>query len=287
MDAAGSQVRVGKTAAVRRTLAGFMFGFAYFCAALCIGGWFLQRTAFNPERTSAVAQDILREPAIRAEVVDLIADNAAPSLGVAPNDIRTLVIGYLEDPSTEAAMSREMAGILLEAHAHLIGKREAPVQITDAQVRDIVRNDAVMGIAPITLPVPEVAALSTTRQVLGWLVPITGIAAIVFGLIGLTAHPDRQALLRSLGFGMLLLAVLITGLGYFAPRFAIPALNDSPWAKIPAKLADDALPLVIALDFVFVGAGIALLVGSGLIRRRRRWSSPVSTYRYHEQRHWS
>ena len=272
---------------MRRTLAGFLFGLAYFCLALCVSGWFLQRTAFNPARTASVAADVLQVAAIRAEVVDLVADNAAASLGTTPDAVRGVINGYLEDPTTEAAMSREMAGILEQAHAHLIGRQTAPVQITDAQVRDIVRNDAVMGMAPITLPVPEVHVLSVINDVLRWLVPISGIAAIVFGLIGLTAHPDRQALLRSLGFGMLLLAVLLTGLGYFVPRFAIPALSDSPWAEIPAKLADDALPLVIALDFMFVGAGIALLVGSGLIRRRRRWSSPVSTYRYHEQRHWS
>ncbi|MFT3855463.1 MAG: hypothetical protein QM733_22435 [Ilumatobacteraceae bacterium] len=272
---------------MRRTLAGFLFGFAYFCAALCIAGWFLQRTAFNPSRTASVATEILQVPAIRAEIVGLIAENAAPTLGTTPEAVSGVVNGYLEDPTTEAAMSREMAGILEEAHAHLIGQQSEPVQITDAQIRNIVRNDAVMGLAPITLPIPEVHVLSVTRDVLRWLVPISGIAAVVFGLIGLTAHPDRQALLRSLGFGMLLLAVLITGLGYFVPRFAIPALSDSPWAQIPAKLANDALPLIIALDFVFVGAGIALLVGSGLIRRRRRWSSPVSTYRYHEQRHWS
>ena len=278
---------IGKTAPVRRTLAGFLFGLAYFCLALCISGWFLQRTAFDPSRTAGVAADVLQVPAIRAEVVDLIADNAAASLGTTPQAVRGVVNGYLEDPTTEAAMSREMAGILEQAHAHLIGKQADPVTITDAQVRDIVRNEAVMGMPPITLPVPEVHVLAVADDVLRWLVPITGIAAIVLGLIGLTAHPDRQALLRSLGFGMLLLAVVLTGLGYFVSRFAVPALSDSPWAQIPAKLADDALPLVIALDFVFVGAGIALLVGSGLIRRRRRWSSPVSTYRYHEQRHWS
>lgn len=272
---------------MRRTLAGLVFGLAYLCAALCIGGWFLQRTAFSPSRTADVAEDVLQIDAIRTEVVDLIADSAASSLGTTPDAVRVVLNGYLSDPTTSAAMSREMAGILEEAHAHLIGEQEAPVQITDVQVRNIVRNDAVMGMAPITLPVPKVDALSVARQTLDWLVPIAGIAAIVLGLIGLTAHPDRQALLRSLGFGLLLLAVLITALGYLVPRFAVPALSDSPWAKIPAELAKENLPLVVAIDFILIGAGIALLVGTGLIRRRRRWSSPVSTYRYHEQRHWS
>ena len=65
------------------------------------------------------------------------------------------------------------------------------MQITDTEVRDIVRNDAVIGIAPITLPVPEVSALSVTRQVLHWLVPVAGIAAVVLGLIGLTDRKMR------------------------------------------------------------------------------------------------
>jgi hypothetical protein len=32
---------------------------------------------------------------------------------------------------------------------------------------------------------------------------------------------------------------------------------------------------------------LALLVGTGMMRRRKRWSTPVSTYRYQEERRWS
>ena len=39
-----------------------MFGLAYLCAAVCIGGWFLQRTAFSPARTASVANDVLKDP---------------------------------------------------------------------------------------------------------------------------------------------------------------------------------------------------------------------------------
>jgi hypothetical protein len=268
---------------------------AYVCASLAIGGWLLQRTAFSPARTSSLAKTVLDDSKIRAEIVDLIAEPASRQLAAqlpagqapTPEQIKTTVNGFLSDPSTSAAMSRQMATILHDAHAHLIGEQKAPVQITDTQVRDIIRTEAVIGMAPITLPVPEVGVLSVMRQVLKWLVPISAIAALVLGLLGLTTHPDRPALLRSLGFGLLLLAVLITLLGYVAPRFAVSAINKSPWARVPGKLADDALPLVLALDFVLVGGGVALLLGSGLVRRRRRWSSPVSTYRYREERNWS
>jgi hypothetical protein len=264
-----------------------LFGVAYVCASLAIGGWLLQRTAFSPDRTSSTAKAVLADPQIRAQIVDLIANATAPSLHVTPAQVSTQVDGLLTSPQTATAMAQEMAKILHDAHAHLIGEQKAPVQITDVEMRSVVRSDAVIGLPPITLPVPEVKALSVTRQVLKWLVPIAAIAALVLGLLGLTTHPDRPALLRSLGFGMMLLAVLITALGYVVPRFGVTAINKSPWARVPGKLANDALPLIVALDFVLVGGGVALLLGSGLVRRRRRWSSPVSTYRYREERNWS
>jgi hypothetical protein len=30
-----------------------------------------------------------------------------------------------------------------------------------------------------------------------------------------------------------------------------------------------------------------LLLGTGLLRRRRRWNAPVSMYRYREERRWN
>jgi hypothetical protein len=252
----------------------------------------LQRTAFDPERTADSAETVLGDSAIRRELVDLIADAAAPQMAPLTaeqikNDPNVGLNTLLGDPATAGLMATEMAVVLHDAHARLIGARQEPVQITDQQMRNIVRNEAVIGQPAITLPVPEVGVLSVARQVLTWLVPASAIAAVVFGVIGLTAHPDRSALLRSLGFGMLLLAVLIALLGYVLPKFALPAMHESPWARIPARLADDALPLLIAVDVILLGGGAALLACSGILRRRRRWSTPVSTYRYNEERRWS
>jgi len=76
-------------------------------------------------------------------------------------------------------------------------------------------------------------------------------------------------------------------LGYLVPRFIVPALSDSPWANVPARLADDSLPLLLGLEFVLIGGALALFAGTGMMQRRRRWSTPVSTYRYNEERRWS
>ncbi len=55
------------------------------------------------------------------------------------------------------------------------------------------------------------------------------------------------------------------------------------WANIPAQLADDSLPLLIGLELVLIGGALAIFAGTGMVQRRRRWSTPVSTYRYNEE----
>ncbi|MEQ1704039.1 MAG: hypothetical protein ABMA25_28360, partial [Ilumatobacteraceae bacterium] len=60
-----------------------------------------------------------------------------------------------------------------------------------------------------------------------------------------------------------------------------------PWAGLPAALADDSLGLLVGLELLLVGGALALLAGTGAMRRRQRWSTPVSTYRYQEERSWS
>lgn len=281
---------------MRRTIASLLFGLAFIGISLSVGGWLLQRTAFSPNRTADTSQAVLEDPLIRAQVVDLVANATADSLCKtpettaicgSPDKVRAYIVSLLDAPATSTAMSKQMAGILREAHAHLIGEQSAPVQITDREMRDIVFSDAVIGLPPVTLPVPEVGVLSVVRQGLHWVIPIAGIAGIALALIAFAAHPERALLLRSAAFGMLLLAVLIIGLGYLVPRFVIPAMSSSPWARVPGKLADDSLPLFAAVAVVLVGAGVAVLVVSGMARRRRRWSTPVSTYRYNEERTWT
>lgn len=287
---------IDQTLPVRRTLASLLFGLAFIGISLSVGGWLLQRTAFSPDRTADTSRAVLEDPEIRAQVVDIISNATADSLCKtqetaaicgAPDKVRAYIVSLLDAPATSAAMSGRMAGILREAHAHLIGEQKAPVQITDTEMRDIVFSDAVIGLPPVTLPVPEIGVLSVIRQGLHWVIPVAGIAGVALALIAFAAHPERAVLLRSAAFGMLLLAVLIMGLGYLVPRFAIPALNSSPWARIPGKLADESLPLFAAVSFVLVGVGLAVLAMSGMARRRRRWSTPVSTYRYNEERTWT
>ena len=267
---------------MRRTLAGLIFGLAYVCASLAISGWLLQRSAFDPDRTSALAEVVLKDNRIKNQITDTIADAVSAQRGLDQATVRQTI---------SAVASTEPGAVLLgqvlhDAHARLIGELNGPVRITGPQMVQVVRDQVVADMPSITLPVPRVASLNRIRTILRWLIPFGVLLAVGFFVIGFMLHPNRAALVHSLGYGMVLLALLIAVLGYVVPRFLLPALSDNIWADVPARLANDSLPLLVGLAVLLGGGGLMLLVGTGLLRRRRRWNAPVSTYRYREERRW-
>lgn len=273
---------IGKTAPVRRTLAGFLFALSYAALCLAAGGFLLQRTVFDPDLTADAAAPVLQEPAILKELTKRIAAATTAELGKSTIEIEALV----NSVAANAEGARILSDVLRDAHARLIGQQRGPVQITATQMVQIVRSERVGSVAPLTIPVPRVAALDITRAILKWAVPLAAIAALVLFGLGLAAHPDRASLVRSLGFGLMALGAAVTVMGYILPRFVVPAVSSSVWAKVPPILADEERWLVIGATVVLVAAGGALIVSAGMINRQRRWSTPINTYRYSEERRW-
>jgi hypothetical protein len=276
---------------VRRTLAGLLFGLAYVFASLTLAGFLLERTAFDPDYAAEHADVILADSAIKSELVNAIADSlAVQAQTIAPNDPNLTQQALRERVALVAGTqpgAELLAEVVHDAHAHLIGEQTEPVIITTAQLVDATQNEAVGVAQPVEIPVPTVGVLEFLDGLLGWLVPTAAIATLALLVMGLAAHPERAALFRSLGLGLLLLGLVVALIGYVVPKFLIPALSDSAWANLPATLADDALPLLIGLELLLVGVALALLAGTGVMRRRKRWSTPVNTYRYQEERRWS
>ena len=267
---------------MRRTLAGVIFGIAYVCASIAISGWLLQRSAFDPDRTGELASVVLQDNRIKTQITNTIADAVSSQRGLDKATVRQVVANTASTPQGAEFLGK----VLHDAHARLIGQLKGPVRISGAQMVLMVRNEVVADMPSITLPVPRVSALDRIRRILRWTIPFGALFAIGFFVIGFMLHPNRSALVHSLGYGMMLLALLIAVLGYIVPRFALPALSDNMWADVSARLANDSLPLLIGLAIVLGGGGLMLLVGTGLFRRRRRWNAPVSTYRYREERRW-
>jgi hypothetical protein len=267
---------------VRRTLAGLIFGLAYVCASLAISGWLLHRSAFDPSRTGDMASVILKDSRIKAEISNTLADAVSKQRGLDKAAVRQTIAAVADTPQGAVLFSK----VLHDAHARLIGQLRGPVRITGDQMVQLVRNQVVGDMPSITLPVPRVSSLDLIRRILRWTIPFGALLAVGFFVIGFMLHPNRPALVHSLGYGMVLLALLIAVLGYIVPRFVLPAFSDSIWADVPARLANDSLPLLVGLAILLGVGGFMLLVGTGLLKRRRRWNAPVSTYRYREERPW-
>ncbi len=267
---------------------------AFACACLAISGFVLQRTAFSPSNTEESASVVLGDEELEQALVELVAEAAAPKIpagtfpGTAEVPSPELVAQYVTDNVLNTKEGSELlAGILRDAHAKLIGDSDEFPTITPEQLVQIVRNEAAAAAPPIIIAVPRVSALAIAKDVTTWLVPILSLAALAFLVLCFLAHPERPALIRTLGLGLLVLAALILLFAYVIPKLVPTLLTDSVYARIPPRLADQALPVTIGAVLVLTGGGLALFVASSRMGRGRRWSTPVSTYRYREERNWS
>lgn len=272
---------------VRRSLAGLLFGVGFACACLAISGFLLERVAFSPGNAADAADAVLQDETLQAEVVRAVsAATISQIAGTDPAGAATLGDNIRIVASTTAG-SKVLAQVVRDAHAHVIGESDDPVVISPEQLVQIVRDERAAALPALTLDVPRVGALAVADDVLGWLVPISGIAAIVFFVLCFLARPEKAALIRTLGLGLLVLAASNIVFAYVLPRFVPTLLSDSPWARVAPALADDSLAFTLGTAVVLVAGGLGLFTMSNRMGRSRRWSTPVSTYRYREERRWS
>jgi len=260
-----------------------LFFVAAVCLAIAASGWYLQRVAFDTERSGELARVVLRDDAIRTQIASTAAQATAATLGVPVEQVQATVDGYARTTAGAALMSQ----IVTDAHARLIGTRDEPVQITAAQLVELTRDERVGGVPPIELPVERVAVLDTARRTLDWAVPIAAIIGAGTLLLGVVAHPRKADAVFGIGMFCIIAGVLALVLGYAVPVHLVPALTDNVWAPAIPALAEYALPVVIVVSVVLVAAGLALMMGAAAARRRKLWSSPVAIHRYGDQHRWS
>ena len=268
---------------MRRGLAGLLFFVAAVGLALAAGGWYLQRVAFDTGRSGELARVVLEDDAIRTQVAATTAQATASTLGVPVEQIQAAVDGYARTTQGAALMSQ----IVSDAHAKLIGERDAPVQITASQLVQLTRDERVAAVPPIELPVEEVGVLDAVRRALEWGVPVAALAGIAALLLGLLAHPRKADAVFGIGMFCIVAGVVTVLLGYVVPVHLVPALTDNIWALAIPAIAEHALPVVAAVSAALVAAGLALMIGAAAARRRRQWSAPVAIHRYGDQHRWS
>ncbi len=278
---------MGHNGLVRRSFAGLLFGVAFAFACLAISGFLLHRTAFSPDRVADQAESIMQDEEVQREVIEALSDGTADAMYPGDPTGAARVRDNIAVVASTPAGAPLFGSLLTGVQAVLIGDAAGPVVVSPEQLIQITRDERAGALQPLEVVVPTLGTLDVIDGILGWLVPVSGIAAIIFFVLCFLARPERAALFRTLGIGLIALAALAIVFSYVLPKFIPPLLDESAWARTPALMADAGLGLTLFAAFVLAGAGAALFAASTRMGRSRRWSTPVSTYRYREERSWS
>jgi len=254
-----------------------LFLVAAVAISLSAGAWWMQRIAFTPDATRDTAAAILEDPDIRLEFNGLVAPASAAAVERSVQELSTFVETQVLTTRAGAAM---MAPLIEQAHQHIIGINDEPVQITGTKMIEIVRDERAQDVATVTMPIEPIGTLKTMRGLLGWMIPIAGALGLLLVMLGIFTRPERREIIRGLGeFGIAMAASMVL-FGYALPVHMMTAIDNRTWTHAIPRLAMRTLPVVLALALIFTLCGVALIIASTSGGKRRQWSTPLSATRY-------
>lgn len=271
---------------MQRNLAGIFFLVAGVMVSIALGAWWLQRTSFTPEATPGRTAAVLDDDQVRAEITTVVTAATSLTLGDPPNGW-TSWSTFIDEVIGSRPGAGVMVDIVSDAHAKVIGNHDEPVRISGAQMVEIVRDQAVGELEPVTLPVAEVTTLRFLGNVLGWFAAVTMIIGALAFLLGVIVRPERGEVGRALGEFLCALGASLVLFGVLLPVFIIPAINDSTWMAVVPRLAMRTLPFVLVASLVLALAGVFVITKSTSGGKRKQWSTPLAVGRYREDRSWS
>lgn len=270
---------------MRRGLAALLFTIAAACLALAAGGWLLERLVYSPSASAELTEVVMRNDDIRQQITTLIASAAAPQLGVEASQLQATVDQYVR--TNDAAIHDVLSQVVSQAHARMIGERDRPVQITGAQLVPIVRDQAVLNLPPITLPVQEITPLKVVGISLHWLTPLLAVAGVIALVAGLVTHPRRADAIYGIGIMLIFAAIALVVLLWLVPVYALGEVEGGVWTELMPAIGRHYLPFTLLGAFLLAAAGLGLMVGAAALGRRRAGRTPIDVSRYHDQRRWS
>ena len=268
---------------MRRSLAGILLIISTVLFAASISAWWFQRVAFTPSADTDSALAILGDKEIREQIATIIASTTAPETGQSPTELKE----FIQDIARIPAGAALMADFVSEGHQRLIGEHPEPVRIDAQHQVQIVRDERVGEMPPITLPIQEAGALSVVDQVAGWIALGGAVGGLIVLIAGVIMRPERGEFTQALAIGLVALAIMIVLFGYIVPAAVLPALSDSSWMGVFPRLANDSLMATLGIAVVSLIVAAAITLGTTSVRQRRQWSTPLAVGRYRDDRSWS
>ena len=287
----------------RRLAGGVLVGFGLVAASLAWVCLSMSRTVLDPERSEAIAEDVYRDPEVRAQLERSMAtavDEAIPEgVTVSRLDITDAAERALDDPAVEQLL----VGGLVRAHQRFLGadpNPDEPIVVDGTALAAATRVELVNAQPELAAVVPEVPSIAVTLPtdsipdaggLRGRLVAATALlAAVGAGLVvaAIVVTNDRARVLRRVGFWLIGAAAFWVVIGTALPSLAHLMLPDQ--AAIIAAIWGVAAGGMRQPSITAAVVGVAALVlsvvwmaGSAIARRygnrpARREAAPAPAY---------
>lgn len=259
---------------IRRSVAGAILGISLLMGSFAWSGFVALRTVFDADRSRDVAQELLDNDQVRAQLAENIAfavRSIIPSqFPVEDALIDQVTAELLENPVVEETILTAFA----DTHAAFLGDGDAPESIDLSELAEVARGSLVAaapeldGVVPaspnlsVPLPTEHVPDASPVSDVLDKAVPLLAALAALGALLALIATNDRPAILRRAGLWALgtTAVYLIIGIGIpFLLRQYAPEQAEVLAALLAALLRSTLVPS-IALGAI----GVALFAAAGM-----------------------
>jgi hypothetical protein len=267
---------------MQRNLIMFTLMVAAVLISIAFGSWWLRTSVLTASSSVGATEAILNNEQIRGEITAIVSAATADRLSQPATEIAKFIEPIL-DSRAGAAM---MADIIAAGHARLIGENPEPLRIAGSQMVEIVRDEVVMDLPPVTIPIAEVTALSTVKKVLWWTTLVPGIIALLAIGFAIFARPERRDLQIGATTVTLGLAVSLALFGLVIPIWGLTAFSESTWIAVIPQLAQRTLLIEIPVILAFTVLGLTSLITTGSRPRRNQWASPISSGRYASSRNW-
>lgn len=268
---------------IRRSFAGAILGLSLLSASFAWSGLLAQRTVFDPNRSREIAEELLDNDEVRAQLIENLSGaitSAIPSdVPVSDQLVESVATQVLNDPAVEALI----LDAFTDTHAAFLGDGDAPTEIDLTAVAAVTRAslvqaapqlDSVLPTAStlvVPLPTEHVPNASPVRQFVRRAVPILAILAVGGSLAALVATTDRPSILRRAGFWAITTTAVYLAIGLGVPELLRQFAPDG--AEVVAALLSALLRATLAPSIALGLLGVGLIVVSGM------WPSGLSRER--------
>ncbi|MFV2038971.1 MAG: hypothetical protein ACC660_01875 [Acidimicrobiales bacterium] len=262
---------------IRRSIAGVILGVSLLSASFAWSGLLALRTVFDPDRSREVAEELLDNDEVRAQLIDNVSDviiAAIPEdVPVSDELVESVATQVLNDPAVEELILRAFT----DTHAAFLGDGDAPEDIDLTPVAEATRaslvaaSPALGAVLPATpplvvpLPTERIPDASPLRRFVQRAVPLLAIVGIGGSVLALVATTDRPSVLRRAGIWAITTTAVYLVIGRGVPQLLRSFAPDG--AEVLAALLT-ALLRAMLMPSIVLGA-----VGAGLIVVSVMWPS--------------